>query len=106
LESGLERLFSTCPPTALRQVLFEQKGRCRWKIYVESMSGFDEGVAAALKAMVLNVMGAACEVEIERVSCVPREKSGKLKYFQKKFSQPAATDSMQPLQSISSAWEN
>ena len=48
---------------------------------VESGGGFDAALAAQLTELVRTNFGAQCEVEIERVSVVPRETSGKFRYY-------------------------
>ena len=75
-------------------MLFEQVADGEWKVLVESADGFDEALAAELRSIVHQTCGAACRVNIERVSLVPREKSGKYRYYRRKL--PLATFSTAP----------
>lgn len=65
----------------IEQTLFVQLDRCRWRVLVESESGFDDATAASLVAHVRKIFGQECDVEIERVPVVSRESSGKFRYY-------------------------
>jgi phenylacetate-CoA ligase len=78
---GLQTLLANAKPGAIRQVLFQQVDQRRWKILVESGSGFDTSYAARLKELVRATFGKECQAEIERVAVVPREASGKFRYY-------------------------
>lgn len=83
--SVLGRNFSTVladtPLGAIQQSLFQQIDARRWKVLVESSDGFDHTLAAKLTRFVRANFGEECEVEIERVAVVPREPSGKFRYY-------------------------
>lgn len=81
LGAGLQKLLTTTPLGIIRQVLFQQIDPLHWKVLVESGGGFDAGLAAQLTALVRSNFGQQCDVEIERVSVVPREPSGKFRYY-------------------------
>lgn len=81
LGAGLQKLLATTPLGIIRQVLFQQSDPLHWKVLVESGGGFDAALAAQLTELVRTNFGAQCEVEIERVSVVPRETSGKFRYY-------------------------
>jgi hypothetical protein len=81
LGTGLQKLLTTTPLGIIRQVLFQQIDPLHWKVLVESGGGFDAGLAAQLTALVRSNFGQQCDVEIERVSVVPREPSGKFRYY-------------------------
>jgi phenylacetate-coenzyme A ligase PaaK-like adenylate-forming protein len=81
LGTGLQKLLTTTPLGIIRQVLFQQLDPLHWKVLVESGGGFDAGLAAQLTALVRSNFGQQCDVEIERVSVVPREPSGKFRYY-------------------------
>jgi phenylacetate-CoA ligase len=81
LANGLREVLAHAPAGAIQQVLFQQVDRTRWKILVESQTGFDATIAARLTALVHELFGEACNVQIERVAMVPRERSGKYRYY-------------------------
>lgn len=81
LGSKLRTLLADAPVGAIREVLFQQVEVHRWKIMVESGSAFDETVAARLEGLVRETFGADCGVELERVALMPREPSGKFRYY-------------------------
>jgi phenylacetate-CoA ligase len=88
----LQLFLSKAPLGSVGQVLFEQVADGEWKVLVESADGFDESLAAELRGIVHSTFGATCQVGIERVALVPREKSGKYRYYRRKVpvSSPAA----------------
>lgn len=79
----LQLFLSQAPLGTVAQVLFQQVDPRHWKVLVESAQGFDEPLAAQLRAIVHETFGSACKVTIERVSLVPREKSGKYRYYRR-----------------------
>jgi phenylacetate-CoA ligase len=81
LANGLRELLAGAPLGAIRQVLFQQVDALHWKVLVESDTGFDAGIAGRLAELVHSNFGAACDVQIERVALVPREPSGKYRYY-------------------------
>jgi phenylacetate-CoA ligase len=81
LGQGLKPLLAHAPPRAIRQVRFEQADPLHWSALIESGEGFDEGLAAELTDLIRTTFGASCEVEIRRVSYIPREPSGKFRYY-------------------------
>ena len=81
LGAGLQRLLSTTRLGVIRQVLFQQIDPLHWKVLVESGGGFDAPLAAQLTELVRTNFGQQCAVEIERVAVVPREPSGKFRYY-------------------------
>lgn len=74
-------VLADAPPEAIQQTLFMQLAPRRWKVLVESDSGFDEAVAARLAAHVRAKFGNECDVEVQRVDVIPREPSGKFRYY-------------------------
>jgi phenylacetate-CoA ligase len=81
----LQLFLSKAPLGSGGQVLFQQVDPARWKVLVESAEGFDETLAAQLCDIVRTTFGQACLVDIERVSLVPREKSGKYRYYRREI---------------------
>lgn len=84
----LQLFLSKAPLGSVGQVLFEQSGTTDWKVLVESSDGFDETLAAQLRGIVHATFGDRCQVTIQRVALVPREKSGKYRYYRR---EPAAS---------------
>lgn len=88
LGQGLRSLLSDAPPGTIGQLLFQQLDQRRWKVLVEGAardsavaSGFDPIWSARLCELVRTAFGRECRVEIERVPRVPREASGKFRYY-------------------------
>jgi phenylacetate-CoA ligase len=81
LGRGLQELLNTAPLGAVHQVLFQQIDPLHWKVLVESGNGFDTPLATSLTELVRVNFGNECDVQIERVPVVPRETSGKFRYY-------------------------
>ena len=81
LGAGVQQLLAGSQLGVIRQVLFQQIDPLHWKVLVESGGGFDAALAAQLTELVRSNFGRQCDVEIERVSVVPREPSGKFRYY-------------------------
>jgi phenylacetate-CoA ligase len=81
LGQGLQSFLSTAPPGAIGQVLFQQLDDRSWKVLVESKSPLDQGLSAGLCDVVRSAIGGGCRVELEQVSVIPREASGKFRYY-------------------------
>lgn len=81
LGAGLQQLLAGTQLGVIRQVLFQQIDPLHWKVLVESGGGFEEALAVQLTELVRSNFGRECDVEIERVSVVPREPSGKFRYY-------------------------
>lgn len=90
LGTGLQTLLANTPLGVIRQVLFQQVDPTHWKVLVESGEGFDTPLAGELTELVRTSFGQLCDVEIERVSVVPREASGKFRYYRPPGRQPGA----------------
>lgn len=81
----LQLFLSKAPLGSVGQVLFEQNGPAEWKVLVESSDGFDQALAAELRGIVQSTFGDRCDVTIERVALVPRESSGKYRYYRREL---------------------
>lgn len=81
LGQKLSGLLSTAPTGAIQQTLFVQVDRMHWKVLVESADGFDTAMQRKIDGIVRTTCGEACDVEIERVPLIPREPSGKYRYY-------------------------
>jgi len=82
----LQLFLSRAPLGSVGQVLFQEIAPANWQVLVESSDGFDAGLAGELRAIVRSTLGATCQVSIERVSLIPREKSGKYRYYRREAS--------------------
>lgn len=80
LATGLESLLANAPLSAVRQVLFQQLNRLTWQVSIEG-DHLPAGLVAQLMQLVHRTFGESCEVRIERVPVVPREPSGKFRYY-------------------------
>jgi phenylacetate-CoA ligase len=93
LANGLRELVPAAPLGAIRQVLFQQVDPLHWKVLVESDAGFDAAIAARFVELVRTHFGELCDVQIDRVALIPREPSGKFRYYRPamlRTTQPAA----------------
>lgn len=81
LGEGLKTFLAKAPAGAVGQVLFRQVDPHHWEVLVETGDGFDETLAKQLKELVQATFGKTCAVEIRRVQTVPRERSGKFRYY-------------------------
>jgi phenylacetate-CoA ligase len=81
LGQGLQSFLSTAPPGAIGQVLFQQVTDRSWKVLVESPGRLDEALSAELSEVVRTALGKECQVEVEQVAVIPREASGKFRYY-------------------------
>ena len=81
LGHGLQSILAALPPDAIGQVLFQQIDERRWKVLVESRGQLDSNMAARLAGVVRAALGVGCEVWVEQVDVIPRETSGKFRYY-------------------------
>ena len=81
LGAGLRTVLASVPLGAIRQVLFQQIDQQHWRVLVESDIGFADETSTKLVELVRSTCGNSCQVEVERVNLVPREASGKFRYY-------------------------
>jgi phenylacetate-CoA ligase len=81
LGDGLKSFLAGAPAGAVGQVLFRQADPHHWDVLVETGDGFDDALANRLRELVRSTFGKACAVEIRPVDTVPRERSGKFRYY-------------------------
>jgi phenylacetate-CoA ligase len=81
LGQGLQSFLSQAPPGAIGQVLFQQVDEKRWKVLVESQNRLDGSLSTGLSEVVRTALGKECQVEVEQVAVIPREASGKFRYY-------------------------
>lgn len=96
LGAGLREFLSDASPAAVGQVLFRQIDPQHWQVLVESADGFDDRLAAQLRSLVKRTFGEGCSVAIERVAVVPREVSGKFRYYSRGPKEQAGAASFAP----------
>jgi phenylacetate-CoA ligase len=78
---GLRDVLANVPRGAVGQVLYEQRDPLTWRILVKAGPGFDEHIVARLIETVRGPFGARCRVSVEEVGSIPREPSGKFRYY-------------------------
>lgn len=69
------------PVDAFRQVAFEQEDADRWKVLVEAENGPHPELATELRRVVREQAGRDLEVEVAWTALIPRERSGKFRYY-------------------------
>jgi phenylacetate-CoA ligase len=93
LGDALGRYVGKAPLGHAQKVLFQQVDRKTWKVQVESPQGADQAVLdAQITELVRDTFGAECLAECEVVPRIPRETSGKYRYYRL----PAERRAVQP----------
>jgi phenylacetate-CoA ligase len=77
----LKKVHAKTTAESIQQVLFEQHDLCTWTVLVQPGPGFDDHAAAALVEGVKSVFGSACAVTVKQVPAIPREPSGKFRFY-------------------------
>jgi hypothetical protein len=77
----LKKVHAKTPPESIRQVLFEQHDLRTWTVLVQPGPGFDDHAAAVLVEGVKAVFGEECTVTVKQVQAIPREPSGKFRFY-------------------------
>jgi phenylacetate-CoA ligase len=85
----LKKVHAKTSPEAIRQVVFEQHDSRTWTVLVQPGPDFGDVVAAALVDGVRSVFGAECKVTVKPVPEIPREPSGKLRFYRRAAGGPA-----------------
>lgn len=83
LGAGIGAVLASTPPGSLRNVRFEQVDPCHWKVLVENDGELQAGLAGQLQSVVRATFGERCRVQVERVPFIPREPSGKFRYYRR-----------------------
>jgi phenylacetate-CoA ligase len=81
LGQGLQSFLSKAPLGAIGQVLFQQVDESNWKVLVESRNDLGAELVTPLAEVVRAALGRECQVAVEQVSVIPREASGKFRYY-------------------------
>jgi phenylacetate-CoA ligase len=84
----LKKVHATTPPESIRQVLFEQHDPRTWIVLVQPGPGFEDQAAAVLVEGVQAVFGNQCTVTVKQVPVIPREPSGKFRFYRTANSNP------------------
>jgi phenylacetate-CoA ligase len=77
----LKNVHAQTPAEAIHQVLFEQYDLRTWIVLVQAGPGFDDRTKAALVEGVKGVFGEDCSVTVKQVPVIPREPSGKFRFY-------------------------
>jgi phenylacetate-CoA ligase len=77
----LKKILGTAPASAIGRVLFEQHDPRTWTVLVQKGPGFNENLIAALQDGVRAVFGQECRVTVKPVSEIPRDPSGKFRFY-------------------------
>ena len=77
----LKKIHAKTPPESIQQVLFEQHDLRTWIVLVQPGPGFDDNAAEALVEGVKGVFGNECAVTVKQVPAIPREPSGKFRFY-------------------------
>jgi phenylacetate-CoA ligase len=77
----LKKVHAKTPAESIQQVLFEQHDLRTWTILVQPGPGFDDHASAALVEGVKSVFGSECAVTVKQVPAIPREPSGKFRFY-------------------------
>lgn len=77
----LKHVHAKAPATAIRQVLFEQHDQQTWTVLVQPGVGFGDAVATDLAESVKAFFGQQCRVRVQPVPHIPREPSGKFRFY-------------------------
>jgi phenylacetate-CoA ligase len=82
LGEALEQVVGQAPLGFARQFLFEQVSPRLWKVRVEG-EVYSPALVEQVARVVRTAFGEGIEVEVERVDYIPREASGKYRYYRK-----------------------
>jgi phenylacetate-CoA ligase len=77
----LKKVYATTRAESIRQILFEQLDRRTWTVLVQPGPDFDDRTAAALVTGLKGVFGDDCQVAVKQVDLIPREPSGKFRFY-------------------------
>lgn len=77
----LKQVIAESPPAAVGRVLFEQHDPRTWTVLVQPGRDFNLGMAARLADGVKAIFGRECRVTVRQVPEIPREPSGKFRFY-------------------------
>jgi phenylacetate-CoA ligase len=84
--TALEAFVGKYPLGFARQFIFQQVDQFHWKVQVEGDVHNDE-LGSQVTQVVRSVFGDSCRVDVQLVPYIPREPSGKYRYYQHLVSQ-------------------
>lgn len=77
----LKKIIANSPPAAIGRVLFEQHDARTWTVLVQPGPAFSDHIAALLTDGVRAIFGDECRVTVKPVPEIPREPSGKFRFY-------------------------
>lgn len=93
LGAVLKDLTAQTPLGATGRVLFEQHDRLTWNVLVQAGPGFNPAIAQLLAEGVQGIFGRECRVTVKAVREIPREPSGKFRFY-RRVSDPAVATAL------------
>ncbi|HEY8519462.1 MAG TPA: AMP-binding protein [Gammaproteobacteria bacterium] len=93
LGQALHRYRDKPPLARVRQILFEQMDERRWTIQVESDDGIEQDTLnRQVTELLQETFGSGCSAEVRVVPTIPREPSGKYRYYRAAHSAQQAAE--------------
>jgi phenylacetate-CoA ligase len=83
LGEQIGRVMAAFSPAEFRNLVFEQVRPDWWRVLVERDHEIGAALASALAEAVRVPFGVGCRVDVERVPFIPRERSGKFRYYRR-----------------------
>jgi phenylacetate-CoA ligase len=77
----LKKIIAESPPAAIGRVLFEQHDTRTWTVLVQAGPAFSDRISGLLAAGVRAIFGEQCQVTVKLVQEIPREASGKFRFY-------------------------
>jgi len=77
----LKKTIAKSPPAAIGRVLFEQHDSRTWTVLVQPGPAFTDGITDLLADGVRAIFGEECRVTVKPVPEIPREPSGKFRFY-------------------------
>ncbi|MBA3658130.1 MAG: phenylacetate--CoA ligase family protein [Gemmatimonadales bacterium] len=79
----LKQITATSSPAALTRVVFEQHDSRTWTVLVQPGPDYSDSIGGLLIDGVKKIYGKECQVTVTVVPEIPREPSGKLRYYRR-----------------------
>ena len=77
----LKKIIAKSPPAAIGRVLFEQHDARTWTVLVQPGPAFSDRITSLLADGVRAIFGEECRVTVKPVPEIPREPSGKFRFY-------------------------
>jgi phenylacetate-CoA ligase len=81
LGEHLSEVVDRAPVRFARQILFQQHDADNWTVFVEAREEMDETIRDELAELIRRLFGPHVRVRTESVPAIPREASGKFRYY-------------------------